>query len=168
MKDISEEFIDETWDEVSCFSPGEANDEMRKIGGNQPEVLDFFIPYTEGLMPEGQGVAVVLFYAINRIFDKASDGKIELIKSDEIEALYDENEKLFGDIEAIDKALLEKVSEDHPFRQPNVINFISDFLFFEPEEGDESCFEDDDRGLVFLLLKSVVDALDMKINEEKH
>ena len=73
---------------------------------------------------------------------------------------YESNEALMGSLEDAHEKFLDRIAGMQSFKQPYVIEYVLDALFEEAEDGDEIELTDEDRGYLFLLLKTEVDLLD--------
>ena len=161
MEIIPEESVERTWREVAGFSPVKANTEMKKIGKNQPELLAFVTELSE---ETGQGVkelGVYLFFVVYRIFQKAH-GKFKGISSEEIIECYERNEGLMERLEGAHEKFLDRVASIQISRQPYVVKYVVDALMEDEEEEDAVALTEEQKGSLFLLLKTVTDILDQK------
>jgi hypothetical protein len=50
MEVISEELVEEAWQEVAGFSPSRGKIEMEKLGEKQPDLLSFMVEFTQDLL----------------------------------------------------------------------------------------------------------------------
>lgn len=169
MEPITETMIDMTWHDMSHLTPEAAQDGIMSLGEEQPALLDFFMPYSEALQPDSQSFAVFLFYTTFKLFINAYGDPKEKVGDDEIEAIYDRNEAQLGDLETLDRAAIAEGLKEGAFVQPQVIDFVADLLYGEvgaEEEDDFDDYERYDRGMTFLLIKTVIDALDTITYEE--
>lgn len=169
MKDISEVAIEAAWSDVRKITPEEASDGIAAIADAQPGLLDFFIPYSDAMQPEAKSFALFLFYNICRIFINTYGDPVDKISDEEVEAICEINEAQLGDLETLDRAAVAEGLKEGAFVQPHIIAFVSDLLFssegaaeLEPEDD----YEPYDRGMSFLLIKTVIDALDSSIYSE--
>ena len=170
MEDITEATIDSAWHPISQITPEAARDGIASIGETQAALLDFFMPCSDALQPEAKSCAVFLFYAVYRVFVSAY-GEPDKIGDDELEALYDMNESQLGDLETLDRDAIAGGVKEGAFVQPHVVDFVAALLYGEvgaedAEIGDN--YEPYDRGMIFLLIKTVIDAIDATLyNEDK-
>ena len=161
MKIIPEEIVEKTWQEVAGFSPVRANTEMMKIGKNQPALLAFVTELSEETGQEVKELAVYLFFVVYRMFQKAQ-GKIKKISSQEVIECHEHNESLMERLEGAHERFLDRAARIQISNQPYVMKYVIDALM-EDEEGAEATeLTDEDKGFLFVLLKTVVDVLDQK------
>jgi hypothetical protein len=161
MEPISEKLVEKTWREVAGFSPSQATKEMQKMAKSQPDLLAFLMALTADLEPEVGELAVYIAFVVYRIFE-GSRKKIKKITAREINACYEYNEDLIGRLEGAHEKFLERIARLQVSKQPYVIKYVVDALMEESEEGDDVELTDEDKGFLFLLLKTVVDLLDKK------
>lgn len=160
MEGIPEEIVEKTWQEFASFSPDRATKEMIKIGKNQPGLLAFMMESAKEMGQEVRELAIYLFLVVYRMFQEAH-GKIRKISSEEIIECYKHNEGLMERLERAHDKFLERVASVQTSRQPYVVKYVVDALMEEDEEGALS-LTDEQKGFLFLLLKTVIDVLDQK------
>ena len=159
IEPISEKFVEKTWQEVAGYSPNRANKEMQKMGKNQPDLLAFLMALTEDLDPEVRELAIYVAFVVYRIFE-GSQNKLKKITSKEIMDCYEYNEDLMGRLEGAHEKFVDRIARIQISKQPYVVKYVVDALIEESEEGDGVELTDEDKGFLFLLLKTVVDLLD--------
>lgn len=160
MEPIPNELVEETWQEVARFDPDIAGKEMMKAGDSQPELLTFMVEFTQDLNQEVQELAIYMFFVVYRMFQKSSKKKIRKIPTEDIIECYEDNEDLMQSLEGAHEKFFERIARVQLARQPYVMKYVVDTLIEEPEDEDPVALAEDDVGLLFLLLKTVVEALD--------
>jgi hypothetical protein len=158
MEPISEKVVEKTWQEVARYSPIQANKKMQEMGKNQPELLAFLMASTEDLDPEVRELAIYIAFVVYRIFVD-SQNKIKKITSKEIIDCYEYNEDLIGRLERAHEKFLDRIARVQVSKQPYVMKYVVDALMEGSEEGDGVELTDEDKGVLFLLLKTEVDLL---------
>ena len=159
MEPISEKFVEKTWQDVAGYSPDRASKEMQKMGKNQPDLLAFLMALTEDLDPDVRELAIYIAFVVYRIFE-GSQNKIKKITSKGIMDCYEYNEDLMGRLEGAHEKFIDRIARIQISKQPYVVKYVVDALIEESEEGDGVELTDEDKGFLFLLLKTVVDLLD--------
>ena len=159
MKTIPEEIVEKTWQEVAGLSPDKAKREMTKIGNIQPELLAFVMESSKEMGQEVRELAIYMFLVVYRIFQKAH-GKIKKVSSEEIIKCYEHNESLMERLEGADEKFLDRIASVQTSRQPHVVNYVADALMEEGE--DAAALTEEQKGFLFLMLKTVIDVLDQK------
>jgi hypothetical protein len=161
MGPIPEAIVEKTWQEVAGFSPGRANKEMMKIGNSQPDLLAFVTETSQEMGPEVRELAIYMFLVVYRMFQETHE-KIKTISSEEIIECYEHNEGLMERLEGADEKFLDRIANVQTSKQPYVVNYVVDALM-EDDEGEEAVpITEDQKGFLFLLLKTVIDVLDQK------
>jgi hypothetical protein len=137
-----------------------------KIGNNQPQLLAFV---TESSQEMGQGVrelASYMFVVVYRMFQEARK-KVKKISSKQIIECYEHNEGLMERLEGAHEKFLDRSASVQTSRQPYVVKYVVDALM-EEDEGEEAvALTDEQKGFLFLLLKTVIDVLDVCHQTEK-
>jgi len=162
MKPLSEELVEETWQEFASFTPTQVNKEAKKIAKGQSDLLSFMVEFTEELDQEVKELAIYMFFVVNRIFAKGYRKKIKKASPEEIIECYEKNEKLMESLEGAHDRFYERVASVQVSAQPYVIKYVVETLFEYPEEEDPIFISDDDVGFLFLLLKTAIDVLNKK------
>jgi len=162
MEPIPEEIVEKTWQEVAGFSPDRAKKEMMKIGNTQPELLAFVMESSKEMGQEVRELAIYMFLVVYRMFQKAHR-KIKKISSEEIIECYEHNEGLMERLERAHEKFLDRVASVQTSRQPYVVNYVVDALMEEEDEGEDAvALTEEQKGFLFLLLKTVIDVLDQR------
>ena len=159
MKPIPEEIVEKTWQEVAGFSPDRAKKEMMKIDNSQPELLAFVTESAKEMGQEVRELAIYMFVVVCRMFQEAH-GKIEKISSEEIIECYEHNEGLMERLEGAHDKFLDRVASVQTSRQPYVVKYVVDALTEDDEGEDALALTEEQKGFLFLLLKTVIDVLD--------
>ena len=159
MKPISEAIVEKTWQEVAGFSPDRAKKEIMKVGNTQPDLLAFVTESSHEMGQEVRELAIYMFLVVYRMFQK-THGKIKKISSEEIIECYEHNQGLMERLEGVDDKFLDRIAGVQTSRQPYVVKYVVDALM-EDDEGEEAvALTEEQKGFLFLLLKTVVDVLD--------
>ena len=159
MEYISEELVEETWQEFASFSPVHAQKETIKINKNQPYLLAFMVEFTQGLDQEVKELAVYMFYVVCRMFQKSSKKKIKRISPEKVINCYEKNKRLIESLEGAHEKFIERIAGIQLSAQPYVMKYVVDTLIEAPEEEDPIALTEEDTVYLYLLLKTVVDLL---------
>ena len=134
---------------------------MMKIGNTQPELLAFVMESSKEMGQEVRELAIYMFLVVYRMFQKAH-GKIKKISSEEVIEWYEHNEGLMERLEGADEKFLDRVATAQTSKQPYVVKYVVDALI-EMDEGEDAVgLTEEQKGFLFLLLKTVIDVLDQK------
>lgn len=166
MKPISEETVERTWQEVTGFTPHKANKEMLKIGNTQPELLAFVVEASKEMGREVSELAIYMFVVIYRMFQEAR-GKIKKISADEIIKCHQNNEALMERLDGAHDKFLDRIAGIQASSQPHVIKYVADTLMEDDEGEDALVLTEEQKGFLFLLLKTVIDVIDQRARSHK-
>jgi hypothetical protein len=161
LKPIPEEIVERTWQAVAGFSPHKANKEMLKIGNTQPELLAFVMELSKQMGREVSELAIYMFVVVYRMFQEAHV-KIQKISSEEIIKCYKHNESLMERLDGAHDKFLDRIASVQTSRQPYVVKYVADTLMEEDEGEDALVLTEEQKGSLFLLVKTVIDVLDQE------
>jgi hypothetical protein len=161
MELIPEAIVEKTWQEVAGFSPAKVKREMMKIVNTQPELLTFVEEFTKEWKREVGELAIYMFVVVYRMFQE-TQGRIQRISLQEIMECYEHNEGLMDRLVGINEKFLDRIATIQGAKQPYVVKYVADTIMEEQEGEDAVTFTDEERGLLFLLVKTVVDVLDRR------
>jgi len=164
MEPISQELVDETWQEFAGFSRVRARKETIKVNKNQPNLLAFMMEFTQDLDQEVQELAIYMFYVVCRMFQKSSKKSLKSISPEEIINCYEKTERFIESLEGAHERFFERIAEVQLSGQPYVMKYVVETLMEAPEEEEPIFLTEDDVGYLFLLFKTVVDLLDNKLS----
>ena len=162
MEIISEEFVEECWQQVSMFSASKVTKDMQKVAKSQPHLLAFIVEFTQDLDLDVKELAVYMYYNVYRMFQKSFKKKIKKVSDHDIINCYEQNEKLIESLEGAHDKFLDRIARVQISEQPFVMKYVLDTLFEEPDEDDPVELADEDSGYLFLLFKTVIDILNEK------
>ena len=132
---------------------------MMKVGDSQPELLALVMKSSEEMGQEVRELAIYMFLVVYRMFQKAH-GKIKKISSDEIIECYEHNKGLMERLEGAHDRFLDRIASVQASRQPYVVKYVVDALMEDDEQEDAVILTEEQKGMLYLLLKTVIDVLD--------
>ncbi len=162
---ITEQIVEETWQEVAEWPEDKATEEMVALAGRQPHLLAFVTGHAEEMSEDGAELAVYLFFNVVRMFEKGA-GELTRIPADAILKRFEANEKLLAGLTEAHPKFFEQVARASIDRQPHVMGYVVEAILEEPED-EPLDIEEDDYGTVFLLLLTVVDVLDERAGKKR-
>jgi hypothetical protein len=166
MEPLSENLVEKTWQKIANYDSGRATKEMMEFGQIQPDLLSFILEFTEDLSEQAGELAVYLLFVIYHMFKKGYGKEIRLVTPEEIIECFEENERLMEKLEKAQDEFFNRVAEVQLSPQPYVIRYVVDSLSEEPEEDDDrGPLSEEEEGFLFILLKTVIDVLNLKTNE---
>ena len=132
-----------------------------KINNYQPDLLIFVLESSKEMGREVSQIAIYLFVVVNRMFQE-SHGKIKKISLEEVIGCYQNNEGLVERLEGTHERFLDRIADLQASTQPYVLKYVCDALMEEGEGKDAEQLTEEQKGFLYLLLKTVVDVLDQK------
>jgi hypothetical protein len=159
MEVISEDLVNETWQETARFNPKEISKEMKKVGITQPELLAFMVEFTQDLDQGVKELAIYMFLNVYRMFQKCLQKRIRKVSSNELIDCYDHNEKFIDSLEGTHEKFYDRIARVQLSGQPYVMRYVLETFFEAPEEEDPVTLTEEDTGDLFLLFKTVIDVL---------
>ena len=141
------------------MEPPEAQAAMQEVAKKQPALLAHVMAYTEDLREEAQELGVYIFFVIHRMFEVGAEKPIGQIPIEAVEGIADRNDALLDRLNGAHDRFLERITEVETSRQPYVYHYLSEALI-EEEEEDSVELTEEESGLLFIVLKTVIDALD--------
>jgi hypothetical protein len=162
MDIITEEVVEETWQETGGFSSKRAKKEMAKVGKRQPNLLAFVAEFIKDLNMEVQGLAFYILFVIYRMFEKSASQKIKKITEEEIIHCHERNEAFIESLKGTHNRFFERIARVQLSSQPYVMKYVTETLIEAPEGHDPVPLTEDDTGYLFLIFKTVVDVLNKK------
>ena len=162
MDIITDEVVEETWQETGGFSSKRAKKEMAKVGKRQPNLLAFVAEFVQDLNIEVQGLAFYMLFVIYRMFEKSAPQKIKKITEEEIIHCHEQNEAFVESLKDTHNRFFERIARVQLSSQPYVMKYVTEALIEAPEGQDPVPLTEDDTGFLFLIFKTVVDVLNGK------
>jgi hypothetical protein len=159
MTTISEEIVEATWREVAAMEPHDAQIAMHEAAEEQPALLTYVLGTTADSREDVQELAVYLYYVIFKMFEAGSGKRLRQVPLEVVEWHAERNDALLARLEGAHNRFLVRVTEVETIRQSFMYRYLAEALF--EEEGDEAIdLTEEETGLLFLALKTIVDALD--------
>jgi hypothetical protein len=163
---IDESTVERTWVDVGGLDVDQATDEMVSLGESQPDLLAFVTTWAEDMSPEAQELAIYLFFVIYRMFSRGYGRPLPYVSADVLIQQHEETERLMESLLDKDDSALGLAAIQESSRQPWVMKYLVEALMESPDEEEAVDLSEDDFGELFLILKTVVDALDVATDSE--
>jgi hypothetical protein len=166
MKQIPEETVDDTWQDMSGYTEEEMFRQMGELGDDQPHLLAFISQFTQDLNEAAEGLTIYLFFVVYRMFRSTYGGDMPTVSPDEVIEAYEYNEKVLEGLENASGDFWTATAREEMASQPHVVRYVVEALFEAPEDDElKDELSEEEEGYIFLLLKTVIDALDKKTEE---
>ena len=159
MEIIPEDLVTKTWQEVSEFTDERAKTEITRVSKIQPNLLAFMVEFTQDLEPDVAELALYLFFNVYKMFQKSMRKPLKQVTHEIIVECYESNETLIKSLEKTHEKFVERIASVQLLDQPYVMKYAVEALFEDRQEIEDVELTEEDTGYLFLLLKTVVDAL---------
>jgi hypothetical protein len=157
---VSAEIVEQTWQRVAQTPPSDASVLVNQMGKEQPYLMTYLLATADAGFEPHEGE--ILFYVgmVTWQMMTQSSGQLQQVGGkalDEAEAANFEFLEQFakeesGGLEIATRVILETYPE------PEVFRYVVEAIM-EEEETDEPPMSDESRGLAFVYLKTVLDAM---------
>ncbi len=164
MEIISEELVEDTWQEVAMFNRRQISKGMKEVSKQQPHLLAFMMEFTQDLDQEVRELSIYMFYNVYRMFKISYQKKIIKISSKDIIKCYEYNEKFIESLNGTHDKFFDRIARVQSSEQPYVMKYVLETLFEAPEEEDPVNLIEEDTGYLFMLFKTVIDLLNKITN----
>jgi hypothetical protein len=162
METISEELVEKTWKESSALSREDANRSMLKTCEGQPDLVAYVTTLTKSRDEEVKELAVTLFFVLYQIFRKGAPGELKRIPAEEIARYHENNLSLMQRLEKPHDKFVHRAARIQLAGQPHVMKFLVETLVEPGSLEDPLELSEEDKGLLYVVLKTVVDLFDEK------
>ena len=159
MSVIPEAVIESAWNEVAGLPESQAQAEIERIGRSQPALLAFAMADTEELSQEAQELGLFLFVIVLRMFEKHLGTAMKTVELKSVERLRDATEESMLKLAGTNEEEFEQAALSQASNQPYVMKYIAEAIF-DPNPGDDVQLTEDEIGVLTLMLRTVVEALD--------
>jgi len=156
---ISNEAVERACAEVSEFNEDQMASEFERFFTRQPDLCDFVVELTTESSQRIQELALFLSYMVFKAVESTSDPALSPVSPSTIETALHESELWIERINQIEggeleTAILERLSTDS---EPYLLQYIISEINQPLDDGSE--LEDEQKGEVFFVLKTVITSL---------
>jgi len=160
---ITSEFVEQACSQVGEYSDEMMTQEFQRFFQEQPTVCEFVVDLTHESGQQIQELALFLAYMIFKAV-QVGGGDVALVTRDALEAAYRESESWIDRLSGADgpelqAALAASFNKD---TEPYLLQYVISELNQPLEDGSE--LDDNGKGEVFFLLKTVISSLTHKEN----
>jgi len=152
--------VEATWRDVASLDPDAARALMERTAERQPALLAYVLGATARSSDAAQGLAVYLYYVLLAMFERTAATPIPSVAPARVEHHAERNETLLDRLAPAAEPFWERVAGVEASAQPFVVKYLVEALFEGDQSDDEERPSDDEVGLLYLTLKTVVDVLD--------
>lgn len=160
MRGIDQELVDEVWREMVGYESERAAAEAKAFLQRQPHVAWLSRELTKELDAEAQKAALGLTFLLFKIVEASVGAPFPMIGRERIIGAYEATTEWLAEWEGAEpRFFLRSVEGGGEFPHPNLIQYLlTVFYGGDPESAD---YDDEVKASLFLLLKTVTDALDI-------
>jgi hypothetical protein len=155
VRAIERAVVAETQAAVSALPPRRRRLEMERAGSLQPDLQALLFDATGELSAPAQELAGYVYFVIWEAFRTTTNGKVPRIRSAAALRKLEENRQLFA---RLGPEVFEKADTGEATNQRALFFYVVDMVFGQTAAEPE--IEDDEKGTLFLILKTIIDALD--------
>ncbi len=176
MQPISAETVEETWQRVGVMNPDQAPGLIEEMEREQPIILSYLTAGGEELFNQAEREMVVYLGVVVWQIMKQGKPAPEKVRFEDIEKAEENNLKM---LEYLGKSTPSGFSQGVEslvtgYNQPEVLRYIVEALFSVDEDDQDETVEtsdpeheeekvrDDMRGVIFIVLKTIIDCLDQQ------
>ena len=165
MPVIPEDIVENTWREVASFASRDAWRAMEKVTQRQPALLAYVMAETRDCGSDAQELAVYLFFVVLRMFDQLPGHRVKRVSIQQVERRAAENEAALERLADAHERFLERTAQVQAESQSHVLRYLTEAIL----EGEDPEVEltEEESGLLFLVLKTVVDLLDRACKKQR-
>ena len=149
---ITSEFVDEACSEVNGYTDDRMMKEFDGFFKEQPSICDFITELTSESAMKIQELALFMSYMVHKAVKMGMPQGVPTVSAESIEAAYKESESW---IERINEGA--EVSDMPVDTEPYLIQYVISELNEPLEDG--SLLEDEQKGEVFFVLKTIISSL---------
>ncbi|MCG3119639.1 MAG: hypothetical protein ALAOOOJD_02108 [bacterium] len=162
MQTISETTVERTWKKMAQLADAEMQQVVERMEKEQPEIMAFLMAADYDTF--NQDERELVFYLGMVVWEMMRQGtpRPQQVSEERLYQLVERTdqmvESLMGESEGDFVAVATQVFKNH--NQLNVLRYIVEALFEMEEDDEDTEIRDDMKGLIFLNLKTMVEALD--------
>jgi hypothetical protein len=155
---VTNEFLEQACSEVSEYSDDQMMSEFDRFFQDQPAICDFVVEATNESDPKIQELSLFLAYMVFKAVKYAGPDDAKVVTPHMIESAYHDSEHWIDQLSQADEPHMEEISTKlQEEAEPHLIRYIISELNQPLEDGAE--LEDEQKGEVFFVLKTVISSL---------
>src|SRR5262245_47316054 len=160
-KIVPEQVVDAACLEIGGLPEDQGRVPMQRLSRRQPALLAFVTTFSEDLSKDGAELGICMFVAIGHIFETHFGKRLQNVGPKRIESMHEENVKMLDRLTGAHERWLERAAVAQSKKQPWVWKYVVECLF-EPDDQEINLSEED-QGLLAIIMRTVVDALDSSV-----
>jgi hypothetical protein len=161
-ENIPDEIVESACETIAGFSDDEARGEITRLNKAQPALLAYVMAETEELGNDAKELALYMFVVVYRMYEMHFGKRLQNVGVKLVEEIRDRNADTMESLLGADEGVLMEAAISQSAHQPAVMQYVGGCLF-EPADEEDVELSDDEQGAVFIVLKTVIDALDSSV-----
>ncbi|MBI4562153.1 MAG: hypothetical protein HY724_08905 [Candidatus Rokubacteria bacterium] len=160
MRAIDESLVDEVWREMTVYQAGRAEEEARAFLQRQPHVAAFCHAVTKGFDESVQKAALGLAFLLFKILEASLGTPFPSVARERVMEAYQATTEWLLHQEGADPRLfLRSVEGGGELSHRNLLQYL--LTVFYVGDADNAVYDAEVKASLFLMLKTLSDALDM-------
>ena len=155
MRPIDPQLVDEVWADIAEYPPDRVQGEGQSFLARQPHVATFAGALMRGFEPTVQTAGLGLCFLLFKVFERSLGRPFPLLSEERIHTAYEANVERLAATETGSRSLLD--SFEHDGHRSLIAHILT--CFYAGERPD-TYYDDDVKANLFLLLKTLTEALD--------
>lgn len=165
MQCITEQIVEQTADSIAALEPEDAAEAMFAFAESQPNLLGFVMAVADELDDNASELSTYMLYVIYQMFVNSTTETIPMVTEDQIKSQFYATAEMLEKLSESDDEPEEGEIPAEIQNQPYIYKYVSESLLeFNEDPGDAEKISEEDFGEIFMMLKTVIDAVD-KITE---
>lgn len=161
MRAINSSLVDKVWQEITTYPPGRVEDEARAFLHRQPHVATFCGVVTKEFDLAAQKAALGLTFLLFKVLETSLGAAFPPVARDRIQGAYEATTEWLERWEGADPQIfLRSVQGEGELPRPNLVAYLLTVFYGGDAESAE--YDQEVRASLFLLLKTLTDALDIR------
>ncbi len=165
---ISSDTVEKACSQVGQYTDEEMVNEFERFFQAQPAVCDFVVELTHESGQRIQELSLFLSYMVFKTIETSDTGSMKSVRAEAVETAYQETESWMTRVSQAEGAELQDAIARSLQRdtEPYLLKYVISELNEPMEDGVE--LNDEEKGEVFFVLKTVISSLCNGNSEENH
>lgn len=170
MEFVSDEVIDQSTEELHSLDENQLQDLINTMSAEQPYLLSYLMGVENDALDNDER-EVLLFMGVNiwNAVKKVQPDSLPKITSESIDEAEDHNQKMLEYfMEESDEGFIQNVYNlMESYAQSPLLTYVVTAIMEEENEEEEPLISEENKGLLFFLLKTFIDSMDESYKEKQ-
>ena len=163
MDPIPQQVVQDVQEEFKGIEEPGLREKAEALNEKQPELMAFLQASANELEQDPADLTVYLAFMIARMYEAAYGEDVPQVSPEQIIESYRQNEKIFEQMAENGAPDQPPAAEDPS--QPHLLRYLTRVLTKSTEKTNEKPLNNEQKGRIFLTLKTIIDALDRKLQQ---